>query len=122
MRKLPVMSRHAFEQDGSHWVLGWDEPTVTYFAQRENAAQDLDDVTGTTVGQHTHMGSLLNELDGQVTVPDDVRTQLEREAPTFTAAAVVRAESRVDELAAEMHRAGRSQPQLVDPPATEIQR
>jgi hypothetical protein len=119
MRKLPVMSRHAFEQDGSHWVVGWDEPTVTYFAQRENADRDLDDVTGTTVGQHTHVSSLLNELDGQVTVPDEVRAQLEREAPAFTAAAVARAESRVDELAAELNRAANSRSQLV---ATEVQR
>jgi hypothetical protein len=119
MRKLPVTSRHAFEQDGSHWVLGWDEPTVTYFAQRENTGQDLDDVTGTTVGQHTQVGSLLNELAGQVTVPDDVRAQLEREAPAFTAAAVARAESRVDELAAELNRAASSRSQLV---ATEVQR
>lgn len=122
MRKLPVMSRHAFEHDGSRWVVGWDEPAMTYFAQRENADRDLDDVTGTTVGQHTHVGSLLDELDGQVTVPDDVRAQLEREAPTFTAAAVARAQSRVDELAAELHRAASSRPQLVNPPATEVHR
>jgi hypothetical protein len=119
MRKLPVMSRHAFEQDGSRWVIGWDEPTVTYFAQRENAAQDLDNLTGTTLGQHTHLGSLLNELNGQVTVPDDVRAQLEREAPAFTTAAIARAESRVDELAAELNRATNSRSQLA---ATDVQR
>jgi len=107
MRKLPVMSRHAFEHDGSRWVVGWDESTVTYFAQRENADRDLDDVTGTSIGQHTQVASLLGELRDQVTVPDDVRAQLEREAPAFTAAVVERAQTRVDELAGEVQRAMR---------------
>jgi hypothetical protein len=52
-------------------------------------------------------------------VPVDVRAQLEREAPSFTAAAVARAESRVDELAADLNRAASSRSQLV---ATEVQR
>jgi len=107
MRKLPVMSRHAFEHDGSQWIVGWDESTVTYFAQRENAERDLDDVTGKSFGQHTQVASLLDEIRDQVTVPEDVRAQLEREAPAFTAAAVQRAQTRVDELAGEVQRAMR---------------
>ena len=96
------MSRHAFEHDGSRWFVGWDEPASTYFAQRENDDQDLDDVTGTSLGQHTQVASLVDELRDQVTVPDDVRAQLEAEAPAFAAASVERAQTRVDELAAEV--------------------
>jgi hypothetical protein len=112
MRKLPVMSRHAFEHDGARWFVGWDEPTVTYFAQRKNTAHDLDDVTGTSVGQHSRVASLVDELRDQVTVPDDVRAQLEAEAPAFTSASIARAQTRIHELAAELQRATqRPQPQ-----------
>ena len=111
------MSRHAFEHDGSRWFVGWDEPTSTYFAQRENADQDLDDVTGTSVGQHTRVASLVDELRAQVTVPDDVRAQLEAEAPAFATASVERAHTRVNELAAELQRAA-ERPQLQPAPTT----
>ncbi len=94
------MSRHAFERDGSSWAVGWDESTSTYFAQRENEDRDKDDVTGTSVGQHTRVASLLDELQDQVTVPDNVRAQLEAQASGFSAAALERAHTRVDELAA----------------------
>ncbi len=101
------MSRHEFEHDGSRWCVGWDEATVTYFAQREGTDRELTDVAGTSVGQHTTVRSLLEQLHGAVEVPDELRAQLEREAPTFTAAAVQGARLRVDELAGDLQRAAR---------------
>ena len=103
------MSRHEFEHDGGRWIVGWDEATVTYFAQREGTDRELTDVAGTSVGQHTTVASLLEQLHGTATVPDELRAQLEREAPAFTAAAVQQARLRVDELTADLQRAARTQ-------------
>ena len=101
------MSRHTFEHGGARWFVGWDEPTVTYFAQREEPDRELTDVAGTSVGQHTTVASLLVQLHETVEVPDELRAQLEREAPAFTAAAVQQARLRVDELACDLQRAAR---------------
>lgn len=102
------MNRHEFEHGGGRWIVGWDEATVTYFAQREEADRELTDVAGTSVGQHTTVASLLEQLHETVELPDELRAQLEREAPAFTAAAVQQARLRVDELAADLQRAART--------------
>jgi hypothetical protein len=103
-----MMSRHTFEHDGARWIVGWDEATVTYFAQREAADRELTDVAGTSLGQHTTVASLLEQLHDTVEVPDELRAQLEREAPAFTAAAVQQPRLRVDELAADLQHAART--------------
>ena len=99
------MSRHEFEHDGARWFVGWDEATVTYYAQREGADRELTDVAGTSVGQHTTVASLLEQLHETVELPDELRARLEGEAPAFTAAAVQQAQLRVDELASDVQRA-----------------
>ncbi len=101
------MSRHEFEHNGTRWFVGWDEPTVTFYAQHEGTDRELTDVAGTSIGQHTTVASLLKRLHRTVVVPDELRAQLEREAPAFTAAAVQQAQLRVDELAVDLQRAAR---------------
>ena len=98
------MSRHTFESDGTRWIVGWDEATVTYFAQREDTDKELVDVAGTSVGEHTTLASLLERLHDTVELPIELHAQLGQEAPAFTAPAVQRARHRADELTAALQR------------------
>jgi len=113
------MSRHEFvDGAGSEWTVGWDEPMVTFFAQRLGADHELEDVAGDKVGDVTTVPALLERLDGRVELPAEVQRKLEAEAPAFTAAPIARAIAHQDQLEAHI-RDGLSGP---GPRAPEVER
>ena len=96
-----MMSRREFQDpEGVSWTVGWDEPMVTYFAQREDADHELEDLAGTTIGDVTTLDGLLERLQGHVELPDDIRAALAREAPAFTEPKVIKAQAHHDQLGA----------------------
>lgn len=114
------MSRHEFVDDaGSTWTVGWDEPMVTYFAQREIRHDgldddDLEDIAGTSIGDVTTLDGLLERLREHVQLPEEIHARLEREQPEFTAAPIAQAIAKQDQLGAHLRDAFQ--------PGSEVQR
>jgi phage shock protein A len=98
------MSRHEFADNaGVTWTVGWDEPMVSYFAQRDveiDGERELEDLAGTSIGEVTTYDGLLERLRDHVELPEDVSAALRREAPQFTDAKITRARAQHDQLGA----------------------
>ena len=100
------MSRHTFhDSEGVKWTVGWDEPLVSYFAQREDASRELQDLAGDKIGDVTTFDRLLERLQGHVELPGEIRAKLQREEPPFTEPAIARAHDRYAHLASVMQTA-----------------
>lgn len=98
-----VMSRHNFaDAHGTTWTVGWDEPTVTFYVQRELPDGELEDVTGERIGEHTRVESIVEALREQVEIPAEILADLEQETPAFATPAIKHADARRDELAAAL--------------------
>jgi hypothetical protein len=74
-----IMSRYAFTtKDGVTWTVGFDPALASYFAQRELPGSDeLNDITGTTVGQIPTVFDLEETIADQVAIPAEILEQLE---------------------------------------------
>ena len=119
------MSRHEFDDSaGVTWTVGWDEPMVSYFAQREveiDGERELEDLAGTSIGEVTTYDGLLErllELPGHgaasVELPDEISAALRREAPQFTDAKITRARAQ-HELGAMLRDAAAGRTPEVEP-------
>ncbi|MGE3194634.1 MAG: hypothetical protein AB7K08_14340 [Microbacteriaceae bacterium] len=98
------MSRHEFvDAKGATWTVGWDEPMVTYFAQRDvdiDGERELEDFAGTSIGEITTYDGLLERLRDHVELPDEISANLKRESPDFTDTKIIRARAQHDQLGA----------------------
>lgn len=112
------MSRHEFDDSaGVTWTVGWDEPMVSYFAQREveiDGERELEDLAGTSIGEVTTYDGLLERLRGHVELPDEISAALRREAPQFTDAKITRARAQ-HELGAMLRDAAAGRTPEVEP-------
>ncbi|MEO5536030.1 MAG: hypothetical protein ABIR17_12975 [Pseudolysinimonas sp.] len=113
------MSRHEFIDDaGSTWTVGWDEPMVTYFAQREvelgHGERDLVDVAGTSLGEVTTYDGLVEKLREHVELPEEIAAALRREAPDFTDAKITKARAHHDQLGAALRDAAGIRPKEME--------
>lgn len=92
------MSRYRLETGGELWWVGYDEASVSYFADRDNDL-DRDDYDAPCLPR---FADLEEAIAGRLVLPGEMRGQLAAEEPVRVDTAEARASARMDQLAAEL--------------------